>query len=137
MSPTLEQQVRARAANRCEYCQLAQHQHQWRFQIDHIIAEQHGGATELSNLALCCPKCNRHKGPNLSGVDPQTNGVVTLYHPRNQRWSDHFQWNGAILIGLTDVGRVTVAVLNINDPVRLAARQALIEEGDFPPPVQL
>ena len=40
---------------------------------------------------------------------------------------------GAYLIGRTPVGRVTVAVLGINDPFRVALREALIEEGVFPP----
>ncbi len=37
------------------------------------------------------------------------------------------------LIGKTPVGRVTVAVLLINHPDAIAAREALIEEGVFPP----
>ena len=38
--------------------------------IDHVIAQQHGGVTAASNLALACYACNLHKGPNLSGRDP-------------------------------------------------------------------
>jgi len=37
-----------------------------RHQIDHIIADQHKGATTLDNLALACLPCNNHKGPNIS-----------------------------------------------------------------------
>jgi hypothetical protein len=36
-------------------------------------------------------------------------------------------------VGLTAIGRTTVAVLNINDPFRVELRQGLIEEGLFPP----
>ncbi len=36
----------------------------------HIVASQHLGATTVDNLALSCPFCNRHKGPNLVGIDP-------------------------------------------------------------------
>ena len=39
----------------------------------------------------------------------------------------------AYLVGRTPVGRVTVAVLNINDPFRVELRQRLIDEGLFPP----
>jgi 5-methylcytosine-specific restriction endonuclease McrA len=42
-------------------------------QIDHIIARQHGSRTELDNLALACVHCNRFKGPNVAGLDPDTN----------------------------------------------------------------
>lgn len=39
---------------------------------------------------------------------------------------------GAHLIGFTPVGRVTVAVLQINDPFRIELSEALMEEGVFP-----
>src|ERR1035441_2513852 len=85
----------------CEYCHAPQAYYTERFQIDHIIARQHGGETIIENLALCCLECNRRKGPNLSGVDPLSNQIVTLFHPRNERWLDHFKWENAILVGLT------------------------------------
>src|SRR5438046_1894124 len=133
MNKELEDLVRARAGNRCEYCQLSQHHHGWRFEIDHIIAQQHSGPTEAGNLALCCPKCNRHKGPNLSGIDPETGHVATLFHPRRERWREHFILNGPVIVGITPTGRATAAVLNFNDPVRVAMRQALLAEGVFSP----
>ena len=89
--------------------------------------------TSEENPALCCPKCNRYKGPNLAGFDPETRQVVSLFHPRKQRWMDHFHWKGPVLVAITPTGRVTIAVLNINDPARIAMRQTLIEEGVFPP----
>lgn len=39
------------------------------FQIDHIIARQHGGRTSPDNLALSCFHCNTHKGPNIARID--------------------------------------------------------------------
>jgi hypothetical protein len=84
------------------------------------------------NLALCCGQCNRHKGPNRAGIDPLTRQLTPLFHPRQQTWNDHFQWERAVLVGLTDVGRTTVDVLSINLPGRVAARQALIDEGALP-----
>ncbi|MCC6538363.1 MAG: HNH endonuclease [Bryobacterales bacterium] len=59
-----------RAAERCEYCRLPQFGLPLPFQIDQVIATQHDKETELSNLALACPHCNRHKGPNIAGRDP-------------------------------------------------------------------
>jgi len=44
------------------------------------------------------------------------------------------RWQGAYLIGRTVVGRATVAVLQINHPVRVQLRERLIGEGLFPPP---
>ncbi len=103
------------------------------FQIDHIIARKQGGATVADNLALACFRCNPHKGPNLSGIDPETEETVRLFHPRKDRWEEHFQWRGPELVGLTAIGRATVQVLAINHPDYMAVRQTLIEEGVFPP----
>ena len=85
-----------------------------------------------TNLALACLHCNRHKGPNIAGRDVATGGLVRLFHPRQDRWSDHFAWSGAELVGRTPIGRITIHVLAINDPDFLAVRQVLIEEQAFP-----
>ncbi len=133
LDPALAELVRRRAAHRCEYCRLPQVFSSTRFQIDHIIAEQHGGRTVAANLALACLADN-HKGPNLAGVDPRTGEKVWLFNPRRHRWSRHFRWQGPILAGRTPIGRATVAVLGINLPVRVAQRAALMAEGVFHPP---
>jgi hypothetical protein len=103
------------------------------FQIDHIIPRQHGGKSRLTNLALACARCNRNKGPNLSGIDKQTREIIPLFHPRQDRWSEHFRWHGPRPRGLTPRGRATIAVLAINDPMAVAVRRELMAEGEFPP----
>ncbi len=103
------------------------------FQIDHIIAEQHGGQTISDNLALACLLCNANKGPNIASIDPDTQLLVPLFNPRRERWDEHFSWEGPRLIGLTGVGRATIAVLAINMRARVLIRASLIEEGVFPP----
>jgi len=70
-------------------------------------------------------------GPNLTGIDGVTGKVVPLFHPRRHKWSRHFRWQGALLVGRTPIGRATIAVLGINLPLRVRLRQALIEEGVF------
>lgn len=124
--PPLADLVRRRAKDRCEYCQLPQALSSTRFQIDHIIAEQHGGDTVASNLALACLADNNHKGPNLAGIDPKSRKRVWLFNPRRQKWSRHFRWQGPVLLGRTPVGRATIAVLDINAPLRVAQRAALM-----------
>jgi hypothetical protein len=136
MDEALADLVRRRAGNCCEYCRLPQAFSSTRFRIDHIIAEQHGGRTIASNLALACLADNNHKGPNLAGIDPRTGKKVWLFNPRRHRGSRHFRWEGPVLVGRTPVGRTTVAVLAINLPVRVAQRAALIAEGVFPPAAQ-
>lgn len=103
------------------------------FEIDHVIAESHGGATTADNLCLCCFACNRHKGPNVAGVDPDTGRIVPLFNPRRHGWRRHFRWDGPVLAGLTSSGRATVRVLKINLDHRVGFRRELIAEGVFPP----
>jgi hypothetical protein len=133
MDRKLEQHVWERAQSCCEYCQLPADVAETPFQVDHIIARKHGGRTESLNLSLSCFYCNSYKGPNLSGIDRESGKLTRLFHPREDDWNEHFRWNGAVLFGLTDVGRATIAVLNINHPAAMAKREELIQEGVFPP----
>jgi HNH endonuclease len=130
----LHAQVRRRAANRCEYCKMPQKCDLLPFHLDHVIARQHGGSNAPNNLAWACLACNNHKGPNIAGLDRETGEIVRLFHPRNDLWSDHFVWRGSELFGLTAIGRVTIHVLAINLRYRREVREALMVEGEFPPP---
>lgn len=129
----LDQAVRRRARDRCEYCRLLQSDYPFRFPIDHIIAQQHDGETALWNLALACVRCNRHKGPNLSGRDPVTRRILRLFNPRRDRWAEHFEWAGSSIVGRTAKGRATVHVLVMNDPADIAIREARHGRAQGPP----
>lgn len=133
MNERLRRKVRRRAKDRCEYCQMPQSLYRARFPIDHIIAEQHSGPTELPNLALACLRCNLNKGPNIASRDRRTGKMVRLFSPRRDRWSDHFRWDGPVLVGRTAIGRATVELLKINHRNYVEVRAALIYEGVFPP----
>jgi hypothetical protein len=130
---TLANLVRERAGHACEYCRLPQALSCIPFEIDHIIAQKHKGATAADNLALACFYCNSFKGPNVAGVDPATKAVTPLFHPRREIWAAHFRWQGAVLVGLTAAGRTTIEVLGINSPDCVLLRESLIHEGQFPP----
>jgi len=96
-----------------------------------IIPEKHGGPTDAENLALSCIYCNSYKGTNLSGIDPVTGEIVPLFHPRRDRWDEHFTWQAAVLMGRTSLGRATIAVLRINDTTAVAVRRRFIRAGAF------
>lgn len=146
MSSVLEAEVRTRAGERCEYCLLPQAAYTRRFHIEHIVARQHGGQTVLKNLALACWFCNLKKGPNLSGIDPQTGAVVPLFNPREQGWSVHFSVqlqrgdvagaSGVVVAGKTPSGRATVNLLNMNDEFRQTLRARLAQEGLYVVPIK-
>ncbi len=129
MDDALRQFVRSRAQDRCEYCGLPAEFTDAPHQPDHIIAEKHHGPTAEDNLAWSCFWCNSFKGPNLAGWSEEDRAVVRLFHPREDRWPDHFAWNGPILVGLTAIGKVTIDVLRINDSEAVRMRRLLIELG--------
>jgi len=130
----LRRLVAERAECRCEYCRIHQDDEPfYRLHVEHVIAKQHGGGDGANNLALACHHDNYHKGPNLAGVDPRTGKVVRLFNPRRQRWSRHFQFDGALIVGKTPCGRATVEVLAINAAERVELRRELISVGLFPP----
>lgn len=133
MTRLFRQLVRERAGRWYEYCRLPDFAAPAStFHVEHVIARQHGGADDLDNRCWSCHRCHLHKGPNLSGRDPLTGNVVRLFDPRRQSWKRHFEWRGAVLVGRTQTGRATVAVLNVNDPQRVALRRILRDEGDWP-----
>jgi hypothetical protein len=133
MENALDEQIRSRAEHCCEYCQLPEALADMPFQIDHIIAIKHGGATILENLALSCFACNSYKGPNIAGIDPATGRVVRLFHPRRDSWANHFGWIDGVIFARTIVGRATIHVLNMNHPDAVFIRGALSGAGLFPP----
>ncbi|MEO7300174.1 MAG: HNH endonuclease signature motif containing protein [Verrucomicrobiota bacterium] len=132
MDAKRREQVRQRAGNRCEYCRLRQeHDSYHPFHIEHIIARQHGGANDSENLAWSCHQCNLHKGTNLSGLDPDTNEMVRLFHPRRDRWQEHFVLNASVIGGLTAIGRTTSWLLQMNSEERVELRKILMELGEL------
>ncbi len=133
----LAEEVRRRAADRCEYCLLPQSAFRRPFHIEHIIARQHGGESRLENLALACWSCNLKKGPNLSGIDPQTGRMAALFNPRQDEWEEHFAATinplklCLAIRGLTPAGRASVQVLGLNDEMRQMIRYELRAEGIY------
>ena len=100
----LRQVVRERADGRCEYCLYPQAMSFLVFEVEHIIAEKHGGTTTADNLALACPYCNRFKGTDLGSLDPETGQLTPFFNPRTQRWAEHFRLDGARIVPLTPEG---------------------------------
>jgi 5-methylcytosine-specific restriction endonuclease McrA len=129
----LRQRVRRRAKEACEYCRLPESASALAHQVDHIIAVQHAGSDDESNLCLCCIRCNLKKGPNIASVDPAASeqpSIVPLYHPRQDRWEDHFRLlEDGTMRGLTPKGRATVRLLEFNATERVVLRVMLMRRG--------
>lgn len=130
----LRRAVIRRAGSRCEYCRLAQAGQEAVFHIDHIEPVTAGGATDLANLALACVSCSLRKGARRSGKDALTGRVAAFFHPRRELWTDHFQWIGHRVIGLSPTGRATVEALRMNRQMAQAIRGEEALRGRHPPP---
>ncbi len=128
---SVRQLVYERAAGCCEYCLIPETAVLAVHQIDHIISRKHGGSDEVNNLALSCVVCNKHKGSDLTSIDPETGKIVPLFHPRQDKWTDHFGLHRAQFIGLTPTGRVTIRLLQLNRPDRVEERELLIAAKVF------
>lgn len=131
ISAEVRRQIEERARHRCEYCLIPAAFTLLTHEIDHITAEKHGGATVESNLALSCAIRNQHKGTDLTSIDPATGNIEPLYHPRQHRWPDHFQFKAGRIEPLTPTGRVTVRLLEFILPERVAERLALFQSGNL------
>jgi hypothetical protein len=128
----LRKLVAERANRRCEYCLLHEDDAYFSHQVDHIISRKHGGHSELQNLAYACFRCNAWKGTDIGSVDPQSGRMVPLFHPRRDRWNEHFEVRGFVIEPLTAIGEVTARLLKLNLDKRVAERQVLATLGLFP-----
>ena len=132
ISTSLRKLVKERSGASCEYCLMPQSVSAFEHEPDHIIPIQHGGETTPENLALACFRCNRRKGPNVGSFDPETGALVSFFHPRKQKWKDHFRLDGATVQPLTPEARVTVKILRLNEEQQIEERKQWIELDLYP-----
>jgi hypothetical protein len=133
--PALRHRISELDKHRCAYCQTQVIIVGSPLTVDHIIPEALGGLTEESNLCLACRPCNEYKGSQTHGIDPDTNEKVSLFNPRLQIWVEHFTWdnNAVFVIGLTSVGRATIASLQMNNDYIINSRRRWVAVGWHPP----
>jgi hypothetical protein len=100
--------------------------------VEHINPR---GSDGLENLCLSCASCNLSKATVTSASDPDTGDTVSLFNPRTQIWSMHFEWieNGTLLCGLTTIGRATILRLHMNQKRIVIARKMWVKAGEHPP----
>lgn len=106
------------------------------FHIEHVIPRVREGANDLNDLGLACPSCNLHKADRVSAALGHGSVAIALFHPRTDVWSDHFEWDDYQLIGKTDVGLITIRLLDLNHKRRIKIRQSEQMFGLFPPQSQ-
>jgi hypothetical protein len=126
--------IAQRANHRCEYCQAPELIFNFPFEVEHIISLSRQGENDEANLALACRSCNLRKGIRISGIVPGFNTEVSFFHPRHDKWSEHFQVDtqSGKIMGITSSGKVTIEYLEMNSGSQVAARQLWIRLGLFP-----
>ena len=104
------------------------------FEVEHIIPKSLGGTYADDNLALACHACNRLKSGCVAVTDSESGQEVRLFHPRTDRWEQHFTIDSknAMIVGGTPIGRVTVVQLKMNRELQIEARRNWFQLGLFP-----
>jgi len=127
-------EVAARAGHRCEYCHAPEAIFNFPFEVEHIDPTSRLGSDESDNRALACRSCNLFKSDQLSGFDEVSQLEVRLFHPRRDRWEEHFavDTDGATILGLTPIARVTIELLRLNADSQVHARKSWARLGLFP-----
>ena len=132
---SLRRQLLADSRSQCAYCHTLTAITGARLVIDHITPETAGGKTVWLNLCAACHSCNEFKAGRFRAQDPLTGMYVRLFHPRRNRWKEHFRWSrdGTTIIGTTPIGRATVVALNMNHHEVVQARRRWVAVGWHPP----
>ncbi|MEX0728169.1 MAG: HNH endonuclease signature motif containing protein [Planctomycetaceae bacterium] len=125
--------VESRANRLCEYCLIHEDDTFLGCQVDHVIAEKHGGQTHADNLSYACTFCNRAKGTDIGSIAPSTGEFTRFYNPRTDQWLDHFALNGVAIEPRTPIGEATVRILGFNDAERILERLMIHNAGRYPP----
>ena len=111
---------------------LVDHQTELEIALREALANAvlHGNRSNADKKVLVRAYCDPRRGFVIAvrdegpGFDPETNAVTGLFHPRRQRWEDHFERRGIYVIGKTALGRTTVQVLNMNSEDQLTLRSS-------------
>ncbi len=130
---SLRRQIIEREDQRCAYCRSPMLVG-IPMVVDHIMPLSVGGSSTFENLCLACYRCNEFKGPRIEARDPDDGQQVSLFHPRQQQWRDHFAWRagGETMVGLTPCGRATIELLRLNNDWLVQARRIWMRIGLHP-----
>jgi hypothetical protein len=127
-------EVKQAAQECCEYCGAQEGYSPDTFSIEHIQPIAKGGTNDFANLANACQGCNNRKYTRTEAIDPLAGEPVLLYHPRRDRWDEHFAWNEEYthMLGVSPTGRATILALDLNRHGVVSLRRVLRKLGLHP-----
>ncbi|WP_395742432.1 HNH endonuclease [Prosthecobacter sp.] len=119
----------------CEYCRCPERYSSSTYSIEHITPQSKGGSDDVSNLAFACQGCNNRKFIATAHPDPHTGEISGLFHPRQDRWAEHFIWSPdhLELVGTTAIGRASIERMALNRGNVVSLRRVLANAGVHPP----
>ncbi len=132
---SVRRRIALRAGLQCEYCRSPSDCSNPSFSVEHTLPRSRGGSDEDDNLAWSCMGCNDRKYTEVDALDPVSGEVVNLFNPRQHRWDEHFSWAADFkqIVGLSAIGRATVAKLKLNRSELVKLRGILRIAGEHPP----
>ncbi|MEP7339689.1 MAG: HNH endonuclease [Acidobacteriota bacterium] len=127
-----------RAKGCCEYCLSQAKFSPDTLSVEHITPYARGGTNDFDNLAASCQCCNNLKYILVEAIDPLTGELAPLFHPRRDRWNDHFGWNKdyTLMVGRTATGRATIEKMDLNREGVVNLRRLLAGGKLHPPKMQ-
>ena len=134
VSAAMRRALSGRAGGCCEYCRSPERFSADPFSVEHVTPRSAGGTHEPENLAFSCQGCNNRKYNSVDAVDPVTGERVPLFHPRRDRWDEHFAWTEdySVVVALSPIGRATVEKLQLNRRGVVNLRRVLHDAGEHP-----
>lgn len=135
ISEELKTKIGKSAKNRCGYCLINQEIYPLKLEIEHILPLAEGGDDKEENLWLACRSCNSYKHKKTEAIDEISGQIVKIFNPRTQNWKEHFKFSNdkTKIIGKTEIGRVTVSALKLNNNLSVDMRKKWVEVGWYPP----
>ena len=75
-----------------------------------------------------------HKAARIQALDPDSGELVRVFHPGRDSWAEPFNWaeDNVIVLGLTAIGRATIAALQLNGVAQRRARLFWLTTDFFP-----
>jgi len=77
---------------------------------------------------------NTWKADHIFSIDPETHRKTPLFNPRQDAWSEHFEFDARKfrLLGKTAKGRATIDRLKMNTEYQIEARRYWVEANLYP-----
>lgn len=77
------------------------------------------------------------KGTEIGTVLLPSMRLVRFFNPRTDKWNEHFEVSGALVLPKTDIAEGTIKIFHFNQIDRLLERKTLVNAGLYPPPPSL